>query len=570
MHVRAPSWTTAVALAVLVGCHDGPTRPNGALDVGQSLSVAGAQDVLLESGSSAGDYVAVLVNTGTKVGSESYSLKGDRLDAPSMALGATTAATMLRVQEESGAGPALDRTIEGRLRDRERTDLTSRIASAQAWFATRRAASAATAARDAGFVPAPRRSALPATVKVGDTVTVNVNGIQSCTSPLYHRVRVAAIGTHSIILTDTANPPGGFTDADYRRYATRFDTLVYPIDVGAFGEPTDIDGNGRIGLIFTLEVNRLTSNGSPTYVGGFTFSRDLFPIAGSDRARACVGSNEGEFFYLLAPDPLGRVNGNRRTTGFVDTNTTAVIAHEFQHLINASRRLYVNKTPKFEEKWLDEGLAHIAEELLFYREAELAPRANLSTADIRATATRTTAFNLDMVSGGNVARYRSYLLHTAKSSPFAADDSLSTRGAAWNLLRYLADRAVPSDGNIFFRLVNGSAVGIANLQAVFGQDVGSRLRDWSVSHAVDDLADTSLELQQPSWNWRSIYAGLYGGYPLQTLPMTNGSTYPGTLVAGGAAFYRLSVPGGSNATVTLGGPSASAGSHIQLVVVRTK
>jgi len=76
MHVRAPSWTTAVALAVLVGCHDGPTRPNGALDVGQSLSVAGAQDVLLESGSSAGEYVAVLVNTGTKVGSESYSLKG--------------------------------------------------------------------------------------------------------------------------------------------------------------------------------------------------------------------------------------------------------------------------------------------------------------------------------------------------------------------------------------------------------------------------------------------------------------------------------------------------------------
>lgn len=75
------------------------------------------------------------------------------------------------------------------------------------------------------------------------------------------------------------------------------------------------------------------------------------------------------------------------------------------------------------------------------------------------------AFNLDMVGGGSVARYRSYLLHTAKSSPFAADDSLSTRGAAWN---------------------------------------------------------------------------------------------------------RLSVPGGSNATVTLGGPSASAGSHIQLAVVRTK
>ena len=63
----------------------------------------------------------------------------------------------------------------------------------------------------------------------------------------------------------------------------------------------------------------------------------------------------------------------------MDTSTTAVIAHEFQHLINAGRRMYVNNALDFEDTWLDEGLAHVAEELLFYREAGLRPKGNIDT-----------------------------------------------------------------------------------------------------------------------------------------------------------------------------------------------
>ena len=151
------------------------------------------------------------------------------------------------------------------------------------------------------------------------------------------------------------------------------------MDVAAFGEPTDIDQNGKIAIVFTRAVNELTPRGSSSYVGGLTFSRDLFPQIGTPRASACPASNEGEFFYLMAPDPNGIINGNRRSNAFVDSNSTGVIAHELVHLINASRKLYVNTAaPKFEEKWLDEALAHEAEELLFYREAGLSPRSNIT------------------------------------------------------------------------------------------------------------------------------------------------------------------------------------------------
>ena len=557
-------WIVLPSLLLGAACHDGVTPPDGGIAVGESFAVTGAQSVKLEPGDNGGDYVAVLVNTGTKAGvDESYSLRGTGLLNPALA-SLLPASSARAARAVVSAVPTRDVAFESGLRDRERAELTPRVATA------RRAMRARMSTSTAGAAPEPRRSALPPTVKLGDMVTVNVNGTQNCTNAIYHRARVAAISTHAIVLADSLNPAGGFTDADFARYAARFDSLVYPLDVGAFGEPTDIDGNGRIGLIFTLEVNRLTPAGSPVYVGGFTFSRDLFPVTETSRAQACPTSNEGEFFYLMAPDPLGRVNGNRRTTGFVDTNTTAVIAHEFEHLINSSRRLYVNNASVFEEKWLDEGLAHIAEELLFYHEAGLAPRMNVDAPDIQASPRRSTAFNLDMTGGGNTSRYRGYLFNPSRSSPYAADDSLNTRGAAWNLLRYLADRASSTDGNIFYRLANGPAVGMANLQNVFGKDIPTKVRDWAVSHAVDDVAATAPELQQPSWNWHSIYPALFGSYPLQLPSLVEGTTYSGSIVAGGAAFYRLSVPSGGTATLTFGGASRASGSHVQLVVVRVR
>jgi hypothetical protein len=283
---------------------------------------------------------------------------------------------------------------------------------------------------------------LPASLEVGDLVRLNVNGEENCTNGIYHIARVVAIGEKSMIFADTLNPAGGgFTPADYQRYAAKFDTLVYPLDVGAFGAPTDIDNNGRVGIIFTRAVNELTPPGSDSYVGGFTYSRDLFPKTGNGRADACETSNEGEYFYALAPDPQGAINGNKRTTGFVDSATISVLAHELQHLINASRRLYINTAAEeFEDKWLDEGLAHIAEELLFYRESSTAPRTNLDVPKIQQRNAIVNAFNNDMI--GNAGRYRSYLVATQSSSPYADDDELETRGAAWNWLRYLADQKI--------------------------------------------------------------------------------------------------------------------------------
>lgn len=576
MHARSPGPSIALGLFLLVGCKpDGPIEPSGLLEVGQSLSVAGPRGVTLIAGAGNSDYYAVVVNTNFSANaSESFTLRGEAIITPSAYLAATGGPSLSRIRAPEGGvapgEPMADYAFERRLRERERNELTPRMPAARAWFAAR--AASRPAARQpgspSGFDLGRRDQAIPASVKVGDTVTVNVNGNEACTDPIYHKARVAAITTRAIILDDVNNPKPGFTDVDFQRFATRFDTLVYPLDVTTFGAPTDIDNNGRVAIIFTLEVNRITPPNASFYIGGFTFSRDLFPLVATPRAAACPTSNEGEYFYLLTPDPLGTVNGNRRSALFVDSIATAVIAHEFEHLINVSRRLYVNQANVFEARWLDEGLAHVAEELLFYREAGLGPRANLGIDDITASQRRRTAYNLDM--NGNAGRYRSFLLQPMKNSPYASNDSLATRGAAWDLLRYLVDRTSATDADLVFRLANSPDSGVTNMRTVFGPELAAYVRDWSVSHAVDDLAGVQPEFLQKSWNWHSIYSVMNGTYPLPAQTMAGATTYSGTLVPGGSAYYKLGVPANGSATITLGGQSGSASSNLQLVIVRTK
>jgi hypothetical protein len=110
---------------------------------------------------------------------------------------------------------------------------------------------------------------------------------------------------------------------------------------------------------------------------------------------------------------------------------------------------------------------------------------------------------------------------------------------------------------------------MTNMQAVFGQDLASQVRDWAVSNAVDDMASTDSVLQQPSWNWHSVYPSpaVNSPYPLPITTMQNATSYSGSVTAGGAAYYKLGVAANASATFSL--TQANAG-NLQLVIVRTR
>lgn len=450
-----------------------------------------------------------------------------------------------------------------------RNELTPLIPSARAWYRQR-------SSSGASF------NAIPSSVSVGQILTLNANGLSACSNPINVGARVVAISPSAIVVADTANPTGGFTDADYASFATTFDTLINPLDVGNYGQPSDIDHNSRILILFTKEVNKLTPAGSQGVIGGFFFERDLFPISAPQGSpfESCPGSNQGEMFYVLVPDPNGVYSkfNNPPTRTSVLQLTIPTLAHEYQHLINAGRRMYVNNANTFEDVWLNEGLSHIAEELLYYRRSGNQPRQNLGVNNV--IADQTTYFNNQ---GDNLGRFQVFLGMPSQTGVYADNDSLQTRGADWNLLRWLADHrpGTSNDADTWKQLDNSTVAGLANLRNVFGADIMTQIRDWATTVYSDDVPGvTDARFQEPSWNHRSIFPRLcvdnkspcttLGKYPLQLTPISDGAPANVSVVAGGEAYIRFTVPAGVNASIDWSAGGLPVSPLMQFTLVRSR
>ncbi|MDQ3516471.1 MAG: Ig-like domain-containing protein, partial [Gemmatimonadota bacterium] len=316
------------------------------------------------------------------------------------------------------------------------------IATVGAWVMGPTAGPQALTATSGTLAGSPVTFTATATALPSNLRQFNVSTTNGCNSIQLRTGEVKAETAHLTIVADLSNPANGFTAADYAAFAATFESLVWPVLTENFGTPTDIDGNGRVVAFFTSAVNALTPAGSTSFVGGFFFARDLLPRIqdGVTTNFDCPGSNVAEMFYVLAPDPTGSL-GLAHSTDFVRNLALGVIGHEMQHLINASRRLYISTTATdFETIWMEEGLSHIAEELLFYEASGLRPKSNLGSTDLSGSVAAAAAAHIR----SNLSRFSLFLKTPSDESPYANNDRLQTRGATWSLLRYLADRGSAS------------------------------------------------------------------------------------------------------------------------------
>jgi hypothetical protein len=529
--------------------------PPVTLAVGQAISVS-MTDAACITSAGAGDEYVVVPWHGSVVGSRTVSLEvtGSGLSTippPSPALSPGSGVT--------AAAPPRSFAFERSVRDLGRRELMPLARNARDEFESRKKSGV-------------RAAAVPTYLALGDLVALNARVGSACSAPDLRTGRVAAISARAIVVHDTANPAGGFTDADYQRFATAFDTLIVPVADAAFGAPTDIDVNGKVVIFFTRAVNELTPAGASYYYGGFFHPRDLLPqtMYGSPY---CPGSNEREMFYMLVPDPNGVINNNSRSVGFVDTLTVANLAHEHQHLVNFARRAYVNDAFYDEEVWLNEGLSHIAEELVFYRATGTAPRQNIGGSSF-GTQPFDGLFTRYMAP--NFGRLRVFLEDPQSASPYSSADDLGTRGAAWAFLRYAADHRGSSDGDVWMRLVNSTTFGFDNLADVFGAGVLQMMNEWNLSIYTDDyVPGVDVRHTEPSWNFRTVFPAMPTSprsYPLADAvrTLTNDVSQAVSLRGGGAAFLRFGVPSGREAVVRVTSNRIVAPPEVGATIVRTQ
>ena len=391
---------------------------------------------------------------------------------------------------------------------------------------------------------------------VGDILSlraINDASADLCDAPLERGGRVAAVTQRAIVVSDTASP-AELGSAELAAVAAEFDALVFPVGVQNFGAPTDIDSNGRVIIFFTPVVNEVDA-------AGFFFAGDLFPQS------ECPASNEAEIVYILSPDPAGEtaVPASPEAVAFLASD---IVAHELQHLINAARRAYVNGAAELETVWLNEGLSHIAEELVFYAATSFGPGQNIHLDALRPVAEAANRFAV-----GNFLFYSSYAADPTQASLTGSDND-ATRGATWAFLRYAADHEGRPDSDFFFALVNSTRRGLDNLNAVLeAGDALDLMQAWTASVFSDDHVGGLPDfLTQPSWNFRSILPELRvdGSFPLdiEVVEADGGQTQV-SLGGGASAFLRVRVPPAQMAELRLDISGASADA-LRVSVIRAR
>lgn len=541
---------TITATAAPLAC----TSPS-TMEIGAATVVTGSSVCLTSTSTS--EYAIVPFNTNADTAKRTFAVLPSGTATVSADPVAAEAAAAVSSNDFalSGARAQIDgrQAFELGLRERERSELTPKISAARSWYASRSTKS------DARF------NMIPANVAVGSLVSLNSNPNQACTRPDMRAARVMAVGRKAIVVADTLNPADGFTQTEYESIAATFDDVVDAVDTKAFGDPSDIDGNGHVILYFTAAVNALTPKDADYYIGGFFFGRDLFPTTGNTSFDGCAASNVAEMFYMLVADPNGSINNNKFSKDFVTRVTISTVAHEYQHLINASRRMYVNlAATDFEETWLDEGLAHMAEELLLYKRSGLSPKTNIDATLLRSSSTYVNLFNSDAIA--NFSRLGSFITNPSRNSPYSQDDSLGTRGAAWSFLRYAIDQQSATQEALLYQIVNSDFTGLTNLRAVFGTDLTPLFRDWATSFILDEVSGAAQRYQARSWNLSSIFRAINStqSYPLSIQTLTSGASRSVSLSSGSSAYFKFGIAAGSTAALALTVPTGVTATVVRL------
>jgi hypothetical protein len=523
------------------------------LSVGGMHTLTGAEKAFLclGGGATASEYALIPFNS-TSVAASAVQLQITGTNTSAIQPGSLFSIQTNRVigLRQNKKKP-LVKSFEWSFRERERRDLASAFAS------VRRLPRPMSAPLGPRFL-----TNIPASPTVGTVVQINGNlSGNACTAPKVLRgATVVAVLTNTIVLSDVTSPAGGFTDQEMIDFGTAFDTLGYGLDTLNFGNPTDIDANGRVAILFTPSVNSIPAPPGAV-VGGLFAGRDLEPVA------TCVASNEGEMFYMPVPDPNQTINGNYADKTEVGRAILPTLVHEFQHLINAGRRQYINHAPTAEEIWLNEGLSHIAEELLYYRMSGNTPGSNIDLSVIQSSQAQIDAINTYQFD--NLVRAGLYMKAPETNSPYGQVDLLEMRGAIWQLLRYSADRKGGVESATWQALVNTTASGQANFNAVFGNII-TNARDWAVAQFADDAGlGLAANFTNPSWNFRSVLPVIFPPYPLLTHPLA-ATPVTLTLYGGGAGYLRFGVAASTPAIINGTSSGQAVPSAIDFILLRTQ
>ena len=419
--------------------------------------------------------------------------------------------------------------------------------------------------------PLQPRAALSTPPTLGSTQAFQVLANFNANTWTTVTARLAFIGTNVLLYMDVNAPADGFTPAQLTAFGQLFDQTLYGIDIAAFGQPSDVDGNGHVIMLMSPVVNADTPAAdcaTQGFVVGFFDPEDFTNDA---------NSNHGEIFYSVVPDSSG-ITSCSHSVGAVGLDLPATFLHELQHLINYSQHVVVNHGVPL-SSWLDEGMSITAEELgsRYYENKCPTPACRSDPSQLFPDSSQ------GFVNGFLYDSYQYALLPDTASLTLHNDseNGFSWRGGDWALVRYLTDRF----GDPFLQqLEQGPSDGLSAIAAASGQAFPSLFASFGTAlYTFPGLPrGTAPEADRfQTRNMRQLWARLFTtsgpstsfpvAMPLELFAITTDTTTfvmnPGTM-----SFWRLDTPA-SEATVSIrfaspGGNPFTPALHPQLAIFR--
>jgi hypothetical protein len=382
-------------------------------------------------------------------------------------------------------------------------------------------------------------------VDVGDQRVFRVPG-SGCTTNDYAEITATArnVGEYGVWYTDDANPTAdSLTLADINSASETFDTFIYPFATDFFGVPSDVDQNSKIVIVMTKEVNL-------TGAAGFVYSGDLIS------RESCTYSDSGEIFYGFVRDPNGDfagADGGQYEREDVTNFLPVLIAHEFTHNIQISRRTVVLPGGTFPASWIAEGQATFAEEVVGHA-------ANGNSAGNN--------YGVSVATSGppywywpGITKLGYYFGYDGQGAPKLANapedctlfgnfsgnigicDESSFYGASWSMLRYLTDRFYSVDPSAFHKdliSANPSLLGVENVEAVTEMDFDMLFARWGAMLYTDDwVPGVPSALTMTSWDLPDVLSALGSTANLEPEERSFGTFSDPRTVRGGSHAYTI-------------------------------
>jgi hypothetical protein len=257
------------------------------------------------------------------------------------------------------------------------------------------------------------------------------------------RAELRGIGRHCLVYVDSQSVESADFMSTVDEVIRTFDEQVFPASRSEQARCLDVDRDGRFAILFSGRLARMTA-GKGT-LSGFVLGSDFYRDS-----RAPFG-NRCDMLYLntdLRPGPYLRT----------------LIAHEYTHAIVFSEHVFGDYLPGVarveEENWLNEGLAHLAEQRHAF-------------------------------GWGNLDYRVSAFLASPQRHPLVVADYYGAglwrdpgcRGATYLLLHTCAC----GDAGLSEKLVRSNLCGVANLEAATRESFAALFRNWTVSLAAGGI-----------------------------------------------------------------------------------